>query len=137
MVFNLTWIWIKSTESISWVKEKGALVKWERAEGDGHVKWRKKPKKWVGGGEASSDYSAVGSVTIFFFWNITVEEKIPERGACENSGWMKDLYRYRKEQFPERASENKSNKAENPMTKVQLGAEVLRWEKIGSVETYS
>jgi len=42
-----------------------------------------------------------------------------------------------KERFPGGASEGRSNKAEYPMTKVQLGAEVLRWEKIGSVKNYS
>jgi len=42
-----------------------------------------------------------------------------------------------KERFPAGASEGGGNRAEYSMMKVQLETEVLRWEKIGSVENYS
>jgi len=84
---------------------------------------RKKVKKGVGGGEAESNYCAVGSVTISIFWNVILEGELPRRGTCENSGWMKDLYWYRKGAIRWRASEGRSNRADS-MTTVQLGAEV-------------
>jgi len=32
----------------------------------------------------------------FKFKNVTEERELPRRGTCENPGWMKDLYQYRK-----------------------------------------
>jgi len=38
---------------------------------------KKRVKKGVDGGEAACDYSAVGSVTITFFWNSQWKGKFP------------------------------------------------------------
>jgi len=57
-------------------------------------------KKVVDRREAMSDYSVVSSVDSFLIWNVTEERELFRRGTCENPGWMKDLYRYRKEVIP-------------------------------------
>jgi len=35
-------------------------------------------------------------LTISIFWNVTEDGELLRRGTCEISGWMKNLYRYRK-----------------------------------------
>jgi len=49
-------------------------------------KWGKSLKKGVGGGEAACDYSAVSSVIISIFRNVTKEGKLLRRETCEISG---------------------------------------------------
>jgi len=73
----------------------------------------------------------------FLFWNVTVEEELPRRGHVKTQGGWKICIDTEKERFPGGASEGRSNRAEYPMTKVQLRAKVLRWENTGSVENYS
>jgi len=57
-------------------------------------------EKGVGGGERVCDYSAVSSVDNFLILECHIGRGILRRGTCENTGWMKDLYRYRKGAIP-------------------------------------
>jgi len=86
----------------------------------------KRVKKGVDIGEVANDYSVVGSVTISFFWNVTVEGELSRKAHVKTQGGSKICICMKKERFPGKASENRSNRAEYLMTKVQLGAEVLR-----------
>jgi len=55
----------------------------------------------VGGGKAFTLQSDLSIIS--FFWNDTKEGELPKRGTCENPGWMKDLYGYRKGVVPWRS----------------------------------
>jgi len=85
-------------------------------------------KRWVEGKRRGAcDYSAVSSVDNFYFLECQRRRGTSqEREAHVRSrGGGKICIGTEKERFPGRASEGKSNRAEYPMTNVQLWTEVL------------
>jgi len=126
-------------ESISW--EEGALVQWEQAVGDDHVKWETSLEvKGVGGGKAACDYSAVSSVDNFLILEChrkggTSQERHMWEPRVDET-YVSVQKRSNSLEGPRKV---KAIELEYPRSKVQFGAEVLRWEqkdKVGSTENY-
>jgi len=76
-------------------------------------------KSQEGGGEAVSDYSAVRSVTISFFWMSQWKENFPGEAHVRTQGGWKICIGTEKKRFPGGASEGRSNRMEYPMTKFE------------------
>jgi len=84
-----------------------------------------KSQEEVGGGEVASDYTTVGLVTISFFRMSNWKKNFSGEAHVRTQGGQKIYIGTEKERLPGGASEGRSNRAKYPMTKVQLGAEVL------------
>jgi len=98
----------------------------ERAVGDGHAKWGKEPRKgWL---RRSGEWLLWSRLSHDFrFLECHNGRGTSQERHMWDSGLIKCLYRYRKgANLPGRCSESRSNRAEYPITKVQLGTEELR-----------